>query len=199
MELLLVRHGLPLRVEGADGPADPTLSPVGHDQARSLAEWLAFERIDGLYASPMRRALETAAPLLQAIDAELVIVDGLAEFDRHASSYVPMEELRAAGDPRYQQLLEGGYFDEGELTAEQFQAAVVDAVEGIIAAHPGGTAVAVCHGGVINAYLAHVLGLAEVIFFEPEYTSVSRVRASSRGHRSIGSMNETGHLVGRRI
>jgi len=54
----------------------------------------------------------------------------------------------------------------------------------------------VCHGGVINAYLAHVLGLDDLLFFEPAYTSISRVRASRRGHRMLVSANETAHLRG---
>jgi 2,3-bisphosphoglycerate-dependent phosphoglycerate mutase len=52
----------------------------------------------------------------------------------------------------------------------------------------------VCHGGVINAYTGHVLGIAEPLFFLPAYTSISRVFASSAGVRSIGSLNEASHL-----
>ncbi len=63
MELLLIRHGLPVRIENTDGtPADPPLSPAGLDQSRRLAQWLEFESIDALYASPMKRAHETAVP-----------------------------------------------------------------------------------------------------------------------------------------
>ncbi|HZA87486.1 MAG TPA: histidine phosphatase family protein, partial [Acidimicrobiales bacterium] len=62
MELLLVRHARPLRAESIDGPADPGLSPLGRRQADALAAWLATEAIDAIYTSPLRRALETAAP-----------------------------------------------------------------------------------------------------------------------------------------
>jgi hypothetical protein len=55
----------------------------------------------------------------------------------------------------------------------------------------------VCHGGVINAYLAHVLGLgARRGFFYPNYTSVHRVAAARSGERSIVTVNETPHLRG---
>ena len=40
-----------------------------------------------------------------------------------------------------------------------FKARVVATVEDMIARHPGGRVVVVCHGGVINQYLAHVLGM----------------------------------------
>jgi probable phosphoglycerate mutase len=194
VELLLIRHALPLRIENADGPADPPLAEAGHRQARALADWLAPEPIDRLYVSPRARARETAAPLAEARGLEVVVEEGVAEFDRDADSYVPMEELKASGDPRWAEIVAGGYFGDGDLTPETFQATVVEAVERIIADNPGGTAAIVCHGGVINAYLAHVLGLAAQLFFEPGYTSISRIRASRRGHRMLVSANETAHL-----
>ncbi len=194
MDLLLIRHALPIRVEGADGPADPTLSPAGHRQSRALAEWLDVEPLDALYVSPLARAWETAVPLGARRGLDAVVVDGVAEFDKDADSYVPLEELKAAGDPRWQEIVDGGYFGDGELTPEAFQATVVDAIDGIVAAHAGQAAAVVCHGGVINAYLAHVLDIDDLLFFEPGYTSISRIRASRRGHRMVVSVNETAHL-----
>jgi len=196
VELLLIRHALPVRIENAGGPADPPLAEAGHRQARALAGWLAPEPMDRLYVSPMARARETAVPLAEARGLEAIVEEGVAEFDKDADSYVPMEELKAAGDPRWAEIVAGGYFGEGDLTPEIFQATVVEAVERIIADNPGGTAAVVCHGGVINAYLAHVLGLGARLFFEPGYTSISRVRASRRGHRMLVSANETAHLRG---
>ena len=64
-------------------------------------------------------------------------------------------------------------------------AVVVEAVERIVAAHPGQRVAVVCHGGVINAYAGHVLGIDEPLFFLPAYTSISRVLAASTGERSI--------------
>lgn len=196
MELLLIRHALPIRVEGASGPADPPLSDTGHRQSQALVGWLAPEPIDVLHVSPMARARETAAPLARARGLEPVVTEGVAEFDKDADSYVPMEELKAAGDPRWQEIVDGGYFGDGDLTPEAFQATVVEAVEEVIGANPGATAAIVCHGGVINAYVAHVLGIEDLLFFEPAYTSVSRIRASRRGHRMVVSLNETAHLRG---
>jgi len=192
VELLLIRHALPIRVEGADGPADPPLSAAGHRQSRALAEWLVPERLDALYVSPLARARETAVPVATLQDLDALVEEGIAEFDKDADSYVPMEELKAAGDPRWQEIVDGGYF--GDVSPEEFQATVVDAVERIIGAHPGGRVAAVCHGGVINAYLAHVLGIDELLFFEPGYTSISRLEASRRGHRMVVSVNERAHL-----
>ncbi len=47
MELVIIRHGLPLRVENKDNtPADPELSETGIEQARRLSEWLKNETLD---------------------------------------------------------------------------------------------------------------------------------------------------------
>ena len=121
-----------------------------------------------------------------------VVEEGVAEFDKDADSYVPMEELKASGDPRWHEIVGGGYF--GDTSPDEFQSTVVRTVERIIADNPGGRVAIVCHGGVINAYLAHVLDLDDLLFFEPAYTSISRVVASRRGHRMLLSANETAHL-----
>jgi 2,3-bisphosphoglycerate-dependent phosphoglycerate mutase len=190
MDLLLIRHALPVRIDDGDGPADPELSDDGWRQAGALAAWLGDEAIETVCASPLRRALETAEPLASLFDLEIETVDGLAEFDRDAPWYIPIEELKAADDPRWHALLAGNW----EMDPHQFQRSVVETVDGIIAAHPGRTVATVCHGGVINAYLSAMLGLDELMFFFPDYTSVSRVRASRSGTRSLVSLNETGHL-----
>jgi broad specificity phosphatase PhoE len=55
MELILIRHALPLRVEREDGsPADPGLSEKGIEQAAKLARWMESEKLDAIYSSPMK-------------------------------------------------------------------------------------------------------------------------------------------------
>jgi probable phosphoglycerate mutase len=196
VELILVRHGLPVRIDAADGPADPALSDDGRAQAVRLANWLAKDPIDAVYVSPMRRALETAAPLADALGIDPVVDEELAEFDRDAHFYIPLEELKAAGDERYLKVLRGEY--DGDVDPGTFREVVAVAVERIIEAHPGNVVAVVCHGGVINAWASHVLGLRDLLFFEPHYTSVNRFLASSRGHRSVVSLNDLGHLHGTR-
>jgi probable phosphoglycerate mutase len=197
MELLLIRHALPVRVEGEEGTAaDPELSEVGHEQAKALAAWLADETIDALYASPLRRATQTAVPLSAAAGVEVVVDDELAEFDRHSHFYIPLEELRELKDERWDDLVTGQWGNDGEVDPKTFSAVVVEAVERLIDAHPGQTVAVVCHGGVINAYMAHVLGRepGSPMFFEPAYTSITRVLASRAGHRQVKTLNEHAHV-----
>lgn len=195
MELLLIRHALPVRRELDEGIADPQLSPEGLAQAEHLAQYLSTEKIHAVYASPLRRAQQTAAPLAAVQGVQIVTEDDVAEWDRNSSEYVPVEELKAANDPRWQAMLRGEW-NVHEESPDEFNARCVDAVERLIAQHSGQTIAIVCHGGVINAYLVHILGLTVNVqgFFYPNYTSIHRVAAARSGERSIVTINETSHL-----
>ena len=192
MELILVRHALPVRRENSVGPADPELSDDGVAQALLFAKYMESEHIDALYSSPLQRAQQTAAPLAQLKKMLPVIVDGVAEFDQHSNEYIPVEELKAANDPRWAEMINGTWTSPEE--AQEFTDRVIDALESIIKDNRGGRVVVTCHGGVINEFLAHVLGLENRQFFYPNYTSLHRIAASSNGHRSVLSINETAHL-----
>jgi len=194
VELILVRHGLPERRELATGPADPELTDDGHRQAELLAEYLSGEPIVAVYTSPLRRAVQTAAPLAGRLGLVPVVIDDVAEFDRHASSYIPMEELKAAGDPRFHDPTSDVWG--GNDPDDGFDERVRGAIDRMIADHPGETIAVTCHGGVINLVLADVLGISTdgPGFFYPNYTSIHRIAASRSGVRSVVTINETSHL-----
>lgn len=194
MELILVRHALPVRRENIDGPADPELSTEGLAQAILFAEYMAGENIDALYSSPLKRAIQTADPLAVAKDLATAIEDGVAEFDQHSNEYIPVEELKATNDPRWQEMMNGTWASAED--ADEFSERVISSLEAIISRHRGEKVLVTCHGGVINEYLAYVLKLDNRQFFYPNYTSIHRIAASSNGHRSIVSVNETSHLRG---
>ncbi|MEL7158313.1 MAG: histidine phosphatase family protein [Actinomycetota bacterium] len=189
MELLLVRHARPEHIENADGPADPPLTHIGHLQARAVAGWLATEDIDALYCSSMVRARQTAAPIGRLLDLEPAVRAGVREFDAQDRSYIPVEVLRR--DPaRFRE------FIANDLAADRsaFNAEVVDTLTTITAEHRSQRVVVVCHGGVINAWATHVLGIEPKLFFDPDYTSINRFMVASTGEKSIVSLNERAHL-----
>jgi 2,3-bisphosphoglycerate-dependent phosphoglycerate mutase len=187
MDLTLIRHGLP---ERRHDTSDPPLSPKGHDQARRVAAWLAGERFDAVYASTMRRAIQTAEPLAVNLGAELTTHPGIVEFDRDSGTYIPMEELKREDYAAWQAFAAG---DHG-ADIVGFQRTVVAALEELIARHASQSIVVFCHGGVINVWTAHILGMAPRLFFEPVYTSIHRYRCARTGQRNLVSLNEVAHL-----
>ena len=198
MELVFVRHGRPERVVRHDGqPADPPLSAIGRRQAAAVAGWLSEMGVDALYSSPMRRALQTAEAIGGATGLVPTVRDGLSEFDRDSPAYVPMEVLKETDRERWNELATGSFGD-AERTA-QFIATVNHAIDEVVADHRSQRVALACHGGVVNAYLARCLGFDADTFlrFDVDYTSVTRVFASSHGHRSVLSVNERTHLRGR--
>ena len=78
MQLLLIRHALPLRSEPGEG-SDPQLSAEGVAQAQRLPEALARHPVSRLVSSPQRRAIQTAQPVAEALGLTVEIDERLAE------------------------------------------------------------------------------------------------------------------------
>lgn len=188
MELILIRHGLPERSATTD---DPPLAAEGRDQAERVARWLARERIDAVYSSPMRRAMETAAPFAAQAGRAVRTHEGIVEFDRGSGAYVPLEVLKREDYAAWKAFVEGGRGQD----IGAFQAQVVEALEAMIADHPGQSVAVFCHGGVINVWTAHVLGMAPRLFFEPGYASLHRYLCARGGQRNLTALNERAHLL----
>lgn len=199
MELLWVRHGEPERIAPGTGVrANPVLTPLGREQAQRLAEWLEFETIDAIVCSPMQRAVDTATPIAASCRVGIEIVDGLIEYDSDSDHYIPMEELRLNKDDRWQAMVEGRWDAFGAEMPEVFRARIDATVSELITRFAGKRIVAVCHGGVINVALGSVLGIEKPLWFEPGYSSLSRMIASRTGIRSVASLNELAHLEAKR-
>jgi probable phosphoglycerate mutase len=191
LELILIRHGLPMHIENQDGrPADPPLSEIGRAQAEQMATWLQREAIDHLYSSPMARALETAQPLARAQGLEVDVREGVAEYDRQAEVYVPVEKLKQIDYDRWLRLMKGDL----DVDFGAFSTNVVETLETIVESHRGSRVAVTCHGGVINVWTAHVIGFAPRMFFNPDYTSINRFQCASSGERSVITLNEAIHL-----
>lgn len=191
MDILLIRHGLPLRVE-SDRPVDPPLSSLGHAQAEALATWLEPAPPDHLLCSTMQRAIDTAAHIADKFDLQAVTDVDFCEYDRGSTAYIPIEELDS-GDAHMEKLVADWFGPEKAEERREFQTRVVDALHRHIGDLDAGRVALVCHGGVINAVLSHVLEMDRVLFFGPDYTSNSRI--SWNGKRfHLESVNEAAHL-----
>jgi probable phosphoglycerate mutase len=195
VQLVLVRHALPQRIHAADGvAADPSLTPHGEQQARRLVGALSDEPVAALYTSPLARARETAAPLAAALGLEPAVVDDLREYDADAAHYVPVHEMPRL-DPAGWERMRAGLLPES-VDVGAFTGRVASAFETVVAAHPGrDTAVVVAHAGVVNTWLAHLLGLDRPLAFPLDYTGITRILAGRDGRRVVRTVNETAHVA----
>ncbi|KMS88803.1 histidine phosphatase family protein [Prauserella rugosa] len=197
MELLLIRHGRPESQHGATGDgADPPLTARGRAEADLLGRFLAGANGPAtVYASPMIRARETAEAIVNHATVPLLVDDRLREFDHGATSYTPPELNTAPNDVRRMmwRALETGVWGDHVFDPEAFEQRVWDVFNHIIDANSSNTVAVVCHSGVLNSFLGKVLGRPRGMFFQPNYTSISRVVASGR-RRQVLSLNETTHL-----
>ncbi len=193
MQLVLVRHALPERAAPARGAADPPLTAHGRRQADRLVAAVGSD-VDGLYVSPMARARQTAAPLAAALGRDPVVVSDLREYDADAPHYVPVHDMPRL-DPAGWERLRAGLLP-ASVDVGAFAARVGVALDVVTAAHPGrATAVVVAHAGVINVWLAHLLGIARPLAFPLDYAGVTRVLVGRDGRRSVRTVNETAHVA----
>ena len=187
-ELLLIRHGRSADVvPGSPESLDPPLHSQGVEQAAALAERLASKRIDAIYASHLVRAVQTAGPLADARGLAVESIEDLEEVRLGDWAAGEFRRRAMVGDPEWLAWRQTRRWDgipgaEGDAV---FRARVTLAIEGVAARHPGQTVAVVVHGGVINAYVAEVLGIHFTLWLTVENTSITMVRIDGSGHHVI--------------
>lgn len=192
MQLLLVRHALPLRSEPGQG-SDPELSADGVEQAKRLPAALARFPISRLVSSPQRRAIQTAQPIAQALGLTVEVDDRLAEYDRDLEHYVPIEQI-AAEYPEELARLAAGHLP-SSVDEAAFLGRIVAGVRDLVGAGDHEETVAVfSHGGVINALLHHILKTDKILSFNVDYAGVTRILSSREGNLYAASVNGTEHV-----
>jgi 2,3-bisphosphoglycerate-dependent phosphoglycerate mutase len=202
--LFLVRHG---RVDFSsrrfrESPRgrqwDPPLGEAGREQAEALAARLVLmQRPAAVYTSPFTRCRETIEPYAIRAGVEPVLDEEIGEVFIGDWEGLSFEEIISGDEElarRFREFEAMFSMAPGGESARELRARVVPAVERIAAAHPEGDLVLVTHGGVINAYLAHVLGIEEDMFFLPENTSINTVMVEGE-RRRVRFLNDTRHVT----
>lgn len=159
--VLLVRHGttattgkiLPGRAPGLH------LAEAGRAQAEAAAARIgALGDVRAVYASPLERAQETAAPIARATGRRVRTVEGLNECDFGAWTGRKLAGLRRlAAWEQVQRNPSGFRFPGGESFAEM-QTRICGALGRLAARHRGGAIVAVSHADPIKAAVAQAVG-----------------------------------------
>jgi len=159
--VLLVRHGqtpttgniLPGRAPGLH------LSDKGREQADAVATRIeAIPKVDAVYASPLERTRETAAPIAKKRHLRVKIEKGLVEAD--FGEWTGQELKTLFKQPEWQtvQRYPSGFrFPSGESFAEM-QTRITGTIDKLVERHKGGVIVAVSHADPIKAAVAQALG-----------------------------------------
>lgn len=202
-ELLLVRHGqtdsnLHGRWQGWDGTP---LNQQGEREAALIARRLAQpeETIAALYASPLRRAWQTAERIGEALNLSPVPHDGLKEMNFGQISGVTLDEFRERFPDlhkRWTDKLDLTFtFPGGEQRAQFFQR-VGEAMEGVVEHHPDQKVVVVAHGGTLRACLVHYLPAEFSQWWTYELGNCSLTRLEVREERAkLLVLDERAHLA----
>lgn len=159
--VLLVRHGqtpttgrvLPGRTRGLH------LSDAGIAQAGRAGERIGeLANVHAVYASPMERTQQTAAPIARATKLRIRTRAGLNECDFGTWTGKKLSDLRKLPGWQTVQRYPSGFRFPGGESFPEMQARITDTITDLVAAHPGQTIVAVSHADTIKAAVAHALG-----------------------------------------
>lgn len=193
--ILLIRHGRSADVvPGTPEAADPPLHPEGEKQAHALGQRLRATTLDAVYSSHLKRAHDTAWQVAVHHGLDVVVHEDLEEVRLGDWSHGEFRRRAASGDPEFARWASTGRWDgipngEGDSA---FRHRIASRMERLASRHQGGCIAVVCHGGVINAYLAHLLGTERSIWMMTENTSITTVRIADTA--SILTLNDCQHL-----
>jgi len=194
--ILMVRHGrtpttgkvLPGRAKGLH------LSDDGIAEAKRVAERIAeMKKVAAIYASPLERTRETAAPIAKALGLDVVTHKGLLECDFGGWTGASLSSLMKKKEWTTVQRAPSTFrFPDGESFTEM-QTRMVSTLDEIRRAHPGKVVVCVSHADPIKAALAHAMGTHLDLFqrIVVSTCSVSAV-AYADGGPVVLTVNSTG-------
>ena len=165
--LVLLRHAEPEEDSRGRcyGRLDVGLSPRGVEQAQLLAHDLAHLRLDAVYASPRRRALETAAPIATVHGLAPEVDDRLRELDFGVLEGRLYTEIERSEPELFRAWMETPTevsFPGGE-SYDDLRRRAVAACDEIRRRHAG--ALVVSHGGVVRAVVAEWLSIPAAAIF----------------------------------
>jgi broad specificity phosphatase PhoE len=192
VQLLLIRHALPLRSEPGQG-SDPHLSDEGVEQAQRLPEALKRFPLSRLVSSPQQRSVQTALPVANALGLAVEIDERLAEYDRDMAVYIPIEQIKSEKPEEWARMADG-HLPSG-VDEAAFRARVIAAIDDVVATADHEDTVAVfSHGGVINVLLHQILGTARLLSFPIDYASITRLLYARSGQATVVAVNGTEHV-----
>jgi broad specificity phosphatase PhoE len=150
-DLYLVRHGETdwNRQRRIQGLTDIPLNETGRAQAHATGMLLSRRHWDGIFSSPLGRAVETASIIAAEVGlGEPTLVDALVERNYGQAEGLDWIEVERRYPP--------GTVVAGRESREQVGARVIPALMQLAAERPGESLLIVSHGGAIRSVLNQV-------------------------------------------
>jgi broad specificity phosphatase PhoE len=176
---------------------DPPLGTEGLEQARFLAARLGTgDPPESIWCSPFARCRQTIEPYADAARVDVHLDERLGEVfvgDWEGKSF---EEIISSDEELARKFREQEAMfsmSPGGESGTQLRARVLPAIEELLDSTAGSVYV-VAHGGVINAYVATLLGLEQDMFFLPDNTSLNTVVVEG-GSPRVRFLNDVRHLT----
>lgn len=202
--LLLARHGAtpsnlrrPYILQGQG--VDHSLDPLGEQQAEALARSLADEKLAAVYASPLKRAVETATRAGRPHGLEPTVVEGITEADVGQWEGKSWDEI-GTGWPKERDLHDEDPAAHGYPGGESFldvRDRVVPVLESLAQRHPGEVILVVGHNVVNRAALAHWIGLPiRYARRLPQNNAAYNVLSFEQDRPKVRTINVAHHLKG---
>lgn len=214
-----MRHAEPEWFVGGRGLVDPGLTARGHSQAAALgAAWA--DRVDAVWTSPARRAVQTAAPVLSALGRDPQVHDWLTELSIPALEGLSPEEVGRMYRTNDAHLAEAWWTGlPGSEPARAFVDRVTAGIDGQLTSLGGRrlpvagavvpwadlprdhTVAVFCHAGTAGVIVSHLLGLDQVPWawkrMRLGHTAVARLHTTRVAEGiifSLSSFNDAEHL-----
>ena len=190
-EVLLIRHGSHDRLGHVLCGRMPgvRLNQAGRTEAEAIAAWIGDRaRIDALIASPLERAVETAAPLATRFGLKPEIDDDMSELDFGDWSACSFDALRDQPVWHDWNLNRDHVRPPGGETFAEAQTRIVRSLGRLHRRFPEGRVAVVSHADLIKAALAWALGLPLAFYgrFEVSPASISRIAIDPHGAKVVG-------------
>ena len=119
---------------------------------------MADRKIAAVYASPLERTRETAAPIAKALGLRVKIERGLIECDFGQWTGAKLKELMKKPEWSTVQRYPSGFRFPGGESFSGMQSRIVDTIGEVVKRHPAETVVAVSHADPIKAAVAEAMG-----------------------------------------
>ncbi len=183
---VVVRHGHTSANGGLAGMrmsgwTDTPLSREGEREALEVAARLRREpSFAALYASPLQRAVRTAAPISEAVGLAVQLEPGLREISCGTVDGRSIEEVRTRNAEAWRRNAEERLEDfrwPGGESYREFRARCLRALRRLSRRHPGERVLLVTHAGFISQVLgwAHGITCARWSAYRPANASITRL------------------------